>query len=121
MGHTGTLNYWGLEFIGDIGADDAYVYSDSFAVLGAQAGRVVLRDTDGGVDTLNLAAIRTGVDVAPRPSGASAVLGRTSTIDPATAIENVSGGDGADRIAGNAADNRICGGRGADLLRGGRR
>ena len=118
-GHTGVLNSWGMEFIGDAGAGDTYVYTDAYAALGAQANRVVLRDADGGVDTLNLAAIRSGVSVDLRPGGASAVLGRTLTIDPGTLIENVYAGDGADRIAGNAAGNRISGGRGADLLSGG--
>ena len=118
-GYTGVLNSWGLEFIGDTGAGDTYVYTDAFAALGAQANRAVLRDADGGVDTLNLASIRSAVSVDLRPGGVSSVLGRSLTIDAGTVIENVYAGDGDDRIVGNAADNKLSGGRGADQLWGG--
>lgn len=118
-GCVGTLRSWRLDFIGDsAGADDLYVYTDAFASLGATTGRSLVRDTDGGTDTLNFAAIRSAVSVDLTPGAASGVLGRALTIDSETVIENAEGGDGGDWIAGNAAPNRLRGWRGDDSLAG---
>jgi subtilisin-like proprotein convertase family protein len=119
-GQTGTLLSWQLEIIGDQqNAADLFVYTDAFAALGGQAGRAVLSDTDGGRDTMNLAAVTGAVVVDLRPGAASTVAGRGLTIAQGTVIENLFTGDGADRITGNDAANRIAGGRGADTIAGG--
>jgi Ca2+-binding RTX toxin-like protein len=118
-GGTGTLLSWALDVIGDRGADDTYVFTDAYATLGGDAARQVLTDADGGVDTLNLAALTGPAAVDLRPGEASSIAGRPLTLAAGTVIEQVFGGDGADTITGNAAGNRIAGGRGADLLAGG--
>jgi subtilisin-like proprotein convertase family protein len=116
----GTLRSWRLDFIGDASsADDVYVYTDAFASLGTAAARTVVRDTDGGTDALNFAAVHAAVSVDLTPGAASNVLGHALAIDAETVIENVEGGDGSDWIAGNAAPNRLRGWRGDDSLAGG--
>ncbi|MCQ4162491.1 S8 family serine peptidase [Roseomonas sp. GC11] len=119
-GFTGTLNSWKLDFIGDaIGNNDLYIYTDAFATLGADSKRAVLRDLDGGIDTMNFAAIKSAVQIDMNAGAKSVVLGKSLTIAAGTLIENLFTGDGNDTITGNALSNRISGGRGADVIKGG--
>lgn len=119
-GQTGIVNGWRLDFIGDAArVDDTYVYTDDYAGLGSAAARSVLRDDDGGFDTMNLAAVTAAVLVDLAPGGEGLVLGRRLAIAADTSIEAAIGGDGADTLIGNAVANRLTGGRGVDDLRGG--
>ncbi len=117
IGFAGTLNSWGLRFIGAAhDDDDVYIYTDSFAML-AEAGRSELHDA-GGDDTINAAAVtsHSTVDLA---AGHATIDGRAVHMAAGTVIETVLLGDGDDRAVGNAADNRLSGGRGDDTLLGG--
>lgn len=112
----GVLAGWTLHAIGDVpSADDTYVYTDSFAVL-ADPARRVLADPSG-TDTINAAALTT--DCLIDLSGlACTIAGQTLTIGAGTVIEHAIGGDGADALTGNQANNILWGGRGNDVLRG---
>ncbi|MBB97277.1 MAG: furin [Rhodobacteraceae bacterium] len=117
-GDTGTLTYGELQFFGETAdADDLYVYTNEFSDFAGVGNHLLtLNDTNGGIDTLNAAAV----------TAASIItLGGTATIDgqlisSVTGIENVFGGDGDDTLTGDDAANILAGGRGNDLLSGGR-
>lgn len=116
-GDVGTLNSWSMTFLGNApSADDLYVYTNDFASFtGADlASRSVISDADGGVDTLNLAAVTIGsaIDLL---AGTGAIAGKSVTI---AGIEKVYTGDGNDTVTGNAADNGIYTGRGNDAVTG---
>lgn len=114
-GNGGTLNNWSLSFLGnEQSADDLYIYTNEFGNTPEQES--VLSDADGGVDTLNLAAVTTDVTLDLNFGGT--VAGRALVFDLGATIENVYSGDGADTLTGNDVDNFIFSGRGDDLLFG---
>ncbi len=118
-GSTGTLVNWTLKTNGDHAtADDLYVYSNEFATV-AGSDRAVLSDTDGGIDTINAAAVSTGSVIDLNAGASGQIAGRAFSIAEGSQIENAFGGDGNDMLIGNAADNVLLGGRGADMLTGG--
>ncbi|WP_439596055.1 S8 family serine peptidase [Falsiroseomonas sp.] len=98
-------------------ADDNYVYTDAFAGLAGQDGRDLLTDAAGN-DLLNAAAVTGPLLIDLRPGFASRIAGETLTIAPGTLIEDAIGGDGADILRGNAADNLLQGMRGKDRMLG---
>lgn len=118
-GGSGDLAGWNLAFTGNTqSADDVFVYTDEFA--GMSGTRAVLSDTDGGIDTINLAAVSIGDTVLDlRPGTSSLVAGSTLTVASGALIENAFTGYGNDTVTGNDADNTIGGGRGDDILYGG--
>jgi Ca2+-binding RTX toxin-like protein len=99
-------------------ANDLYVYTDEFNEMFALDAdqRGALNDGDGGVDTLNAAALTSGsiVDLA---GGTSRIDGHALAIAGGT-IENVHGGDAGDRLSGSMAANSLFGGRGDDIVLG---
>lgn len=118
-GDTGTLNNWSLNVYGKNGTfDDQYVYTNEYAQLAAASGRNVLNDTDGGLDTINAAAIASAslIDLS---KGEATLAGAHLTIANPGQIENLIGGEFGDSLMGNGADNHLSGGRGNDLLSGG--
>nr|WP_260406828.1 calcium-binding protein [Pseudomonas cichorii] len=118
-GDTGTLNSWSMNVYGKGGtSDDQYVYTNEYAQLAAASGRNVLNDTDGGVDTINAAAIASA-SVIDLSKGQATLAGAQLTISNPGQIENLIGGEFGDSLTGNAADNHLSGGRGDDLLSGG--
>nr|WP_260416210.1 calcium-binding protein [Pseudomonas cichorii] len=118
-GDTGTLNSWSMNVYGKDGmSDDQYVYTNEYAQLAAAGGRNVLNDTDGGVDTINAAAIASA-SVIDLSKGQATLAGAQLTISNPGQIENLIGGEFGDSLIGNAADNHLSGGRGDDLLSGG--
>ncbi len=118
-GDTGTLNSWSMNVYGKGGtSDDQYVYTNEYAQLAAAGGRNVLNDTDGGVDTINAAAIASA-SVIDLSNGQATLAGARLTITNPGQIENLIGGEFGDSLTGNAADNHLSGGRGDDLLSGG--
>ncbi|WP_260417854.1 calcium-binding protein [Pseudomonas cichorii] len=118
-GDTGTLNSWSMNVYGKGGtSDDQYVYTNEYAQLAATGGRNVLNDTDGGVDTINAAAI-SSASVIDLSKGQATLAGAQLTISNPGQIENLIGGEFGDSLTGNAADNHLSGGRGDDLLSGG--
>ncbi len=122
-GNVGTLNSWGLEFLGSAqSTDDLYIFNDEFgAFSGAElAARSVVSETNGGTDTINLAMVTTA-SVIDLSAGTGTVAGNAVTIvtTPGNNIESVYGGDGNDTFTGDAADNLLFGERGDDSLTGG--
>ncbi|MFO0997375.1 MAG: S8 family serine peptidase [Alphaproteobacteria bacterium] len=117
-GDVGTLNAWSLNFIGDAGsANDTYVYTDWFHTVASDPTRALLSDTDGGYDTINLAAVSTNVNLS-LAGGQSLADGASFKVVDNT-IERAFLGDGNDTVTGNALDNALYGGRGNDTLMGG--
>ncbi|WP_183142275.1 calcium-binding protein [Pseudomonas cichorii] len=118
-GDTGTLNSWSMNVYGQGStSDDQYIYTNEYAQLAAAGGRNVLNDTDGGVDTINAAAIASA-SVIDLSKGQATLAGARLTISNPGQIENLIGGEFGDTLTGNAADNHLSGGRGDDLLSGG--
>jgi subtilisin-like proprotein convertase family protein len=116
-GDVGTLDAVTLRAIGAADtADDTFIYTNAFALL-PEAARGTLRDT-AGTDTINAAAVSAAcvIDLA----GLACSIGGTAlAIAPGTVIEHAIGGDGADRITGNALANILWGGRGDDTIAAG--
>ncbi len=115
---TGTLASWNMTFSGHAQqADDVYVYTNALSTFsGADlAARSAVSDTDGGSDTLNLAAVTSNSTV-NLAAGTATVAGKSVTL---AGIDNVYGGDGNDRLTGDGGDNILAGGRGTNTLDGG--
>lgn len=104
--------------------NDVYHYTEEVLdvlSLNGQASRIFLSDTDEGSDWINAAAFFSDLEISLE-SGATSTMADQIFITIAndgTLIENVTTGDGNDRIIGNAADNFIYGGRGNDVMEGG--
>lgn len=98
--------------------DTLYTFTDEFGLLYSEdelAERRVLQDTDGGVDTVNAAAVTSDSRIDLSGATDTQIAGVTLEWN-ATAFENAVGGDGDDVLIGNAADNWLFGGRGADEI-----
>ncbi|MCJ2183911.1 S8 family serine peptidase [Novosphingobium sp. 1949] len=116
---TGTLASVTLTVSGnDTGlANDTYIYTDEFGSLYSGedlATRQVLKDSDGGTDTLNAAAITSNSTIDLSGKTATVLAGIKLTLDGS--IENVFGGDGNDTIHGTVSANAIDTGRGDDTI-----
>jgi len=112
----GTLVSADLQFFGETkDDDDLYVYTEEFSDFAGDGNHLtVLNDTNGGIDTLNAAAVISNSTV--NLDGTATIDGQTIT--SVTGIENVYTGDGNDVINGNDADNILSGGRGDDRING---
>lgn len=118
-GDTGTLNSWSLNVYGKGDTvNDQYVYTNEYAQLATTSGRNVLNDTDGGQDTINAAAI-SNASVIDLSKGQATLAGAQLTISNPEQVEHLIGGEFADTLIGNVANNRLFGGRGDDVLSGG--
>lgn len=119
-GTSGSFGGWTLTLYGKDTADslaDVYVFTNEYADFAAgDAGRLLLTDGDGGIDTVNAAPV-TADSVIDLGGGTSTIDGVALDIDPG--IENAIGGDGNDVLLGNASSNSLSGGRGDDTLEGG--
>ena len=102
-------------------ADDTYIYTEEFSKFtdDGTANRRLLSDTNGGIDTINAAALRSDITLNLEPGQISLLKGNRFQIAEGTVIENAIGGDGNDTITGNSADNQLQGGRNRDSLIGG--
>lgn len=99
-------------------SDDTYVYTDEFGTLYAGAdlsARSVLKDTNGGKDTINAAAV-TSNSVIDLSGGVKTVIAGVTLAVQANTIENAYAGDGKDTLIGSSANNLLSGGRGDDTL-----
>jgi subtilisin-like proprotein convertase family protein len=113
---TGTWNNFNLSFYGNNNTvNDGYVYTDAFSTT--PTSQRTLSDTDGGTDTLQLAALSTNSTV-NLTDGTATIDSTSLTINDAGNFENIIGGWGDDTFTGNDADNLLAGGRGADKLDG---
>ncbi|MDO4698420.1 MAG: S8 family serine peptidase [Pasteurellaceae bacterium] len=114
-GNTGTLHDWSLSFYGKAySGSDTYVYTDEFH--NSQTVDV-LNDMNGGIDTINAAAMD-GIIEVNLSTGKANLAGKALTIINPQQIENVTGGDYNDTLTGNDAANLLIGGRGNDILTG---
>lgn len=118
----GTLHWVDLDLHGRaVQVNDAYHYTDEFGAMAAlsdQAGRRTLRDTDGGQDWIDAAAVSGNATVNLGAGTASTLAGARFSIAAGTVIEHCVTGDGNDRVTGNAAANRLLGMRGNDTMAG---
>ncbi|MBB1248481.1 M10 family metallopeptidase C-terminal domain-containing protein [Rhizobium sp. G21] len=96
------------------GKNDTYYYTNEFSEFVANHSKA-LADKDGGVDLLNAAAV-SSASTLNLATGKGRIDGVAVTIK---GIEDILGGDGADRLTGSKAANALDGARGADLLTGG--
>ncbi|MEM6781160.1 MAG: proprotein convertase P-domain-containing protein, partial [Pseudomonadota bacterium] len=109
-GDTGFLIDWKINFIGNAQtADDLYVFTDDRLPS-------VINDTDGGVDTLNLSAVTSVVNVDLGNTSGHLIGAQAFSFGATTTIENLITGDANDIIEGSSADNILRGGRGNDRL-----
>jgi Ca2+-binding RTX toxin-like protein len=111
---TGTLSAAQMVLNGRSGADDVIVMTNEASDF--LAGGAVLSDTDGGIDTLNAAAVSSAsrIDL----SGATATVIDGVGFAVIDSIEDAAGGDGADTLIGSFAANLLRGFRGGDTLDG---
>jgi Ca2+-binding RTX toxin-like protein/subtilisin-like proprotein convertase family protein len=120
----GTLTGAELYFYGGAATlDDTYIFTNEYSDYagGAFGHTVGVTDTNGGIDTMNLAAVTAASMIYLDPG-----MGMTGSIDGVSiapgqiaGIENVIAGDGNDSLIGNAAENDLQGWRGDDTLGGG--
>ena len=100
-------------------ADDTYIYTDEFgsALYSGDdlAARQILRDEDGGNDTINAAAVTSNSVIDLSGANATIIAGLSVNIG-AGMIENAFTGDGDDTIVGSDAANILTGGRGDDTI-----
>lgn len=121
----GAIDSFKVSFVGDdASANDLYVYTEDFANFtgAALTQRAKLTDTDSGIDSLNVAAVKSG-SIIDLITGKSTIAGKALQIngqtETAKMIENVVTGDGHDKFIGNAAANNFAAGRGNDTVGGG--
>jgi subtilisin-like proprotein convertase family protein len=125
-GDSGTLFAFTVQIYGlkEVAAtNDLYTYTDEFALMLAadEGNRRIMSDTDGGSDTINLAAVSTDVIVSlagAETDGRITFGGRRVTIEAGTQIEAVVTGDGDDQLYGSGAADELRGMRGDDVLDG---
>lgn len=112
-GTAGFIQSWSLNILGDvITPNNTYYFTDEFAGLSTAAYR--LYDRDGGVDTINAAAV-TG-DITLDLRGASGSISGRAFSTGGAVIENIFTGDGRDVITGSNVNNVIRTGRGNDVI-----
>jgi subtilisin-like proprotein convertase family protein len=121
-GNTGTLDNVQFTFYGSAASNnDVYNFTSDFQMLGdIEAGRKVLDDTNGGIDTLNFAAIESNMTI-NMAAGGTVLFGATQVASFASGtahFEKLYAGDGADVLTGNQLNNTIWGVRGLDTIHG---
>jgi hypothetical protein len=95
--------------------NDTYLFAAATATEADQVHEKV----NEGTDTLNFAAMTTGVVVSLGTSSVQNVhTNRTLKLSTSTTVENLTGGNGADTLFGNTVANRLIGGNGNNILVG---
>lgn len=126
IGNSGDITGARLEVYGQTNTlDDTYVFTDEFGKFdGDLKHHFVMFDVDGGIDTINAAAVTTA-SIIDLEGGRYSIAGRSTMGGWGSPddyhnhlIENIIGGDGGDTLGGNEADNYLQGMRGNDTLRG---
>jgi subtilisin family serine protease len=121
--HNDQIGYfyqWEIQFLGTRNqSDDMYIYTDDFANLSQSAlNDRALLDLDGGVDTINLAAV-TIASTVDLTRGYVLINSASAEIENSTLfIENIIGGSNGDTLIGNNLNNNINGRAGNDWLYG---
>lgn len=115
VGNAGVLDDWSLSFLGNAHSNnDLYVYTNEYS--GASGSETIISDSNGGDDTVNMAAV-TGNVVVDLTSGGN-IAGKAISVAGGTVIEDLYTGDGDDSLTGNNVDNLLYGGRGNDSFFG---
>lgn len=116
--YEGTLISAQLEFYGASASNnDVYVFTNEFSdVAGTHGHDTVLTDGNGGIDTLNAAAVTSASDI-DLAAGTATIDG--VLITAVGGIDRIVTGDGDDRVVGDASGNVILSYRGNDTLTGG--
>lgn len=118
-GDTGTISSIEVRAYGSSDVDDNYYFTDEFGSVSAAAtSRRSLADTDGGIDTINIAALTAGASIDLIAGNESTLVGATFKIAANTVIENVIGSWSKDTIVGNSFANILLGNDGDDLIFG---
>lgn len=116
---TGSLQGVTLTLTGNTASnDDTYIYTDEFGTLYAGAdltSRSVLKDTNGGTDAINAAAVTTNSTIDLSAKGKTVIAGITLSLG-ANVIENAYAGDGNDTLTGSSVANILSAGRGDDVV-----
>ncbi|MEM6762716.1 MAG: S8 family serine peptidase, partial [Pseudomonadota bacterium] len=98
--------------------DDRLIYTDEFSEYANINGRSkVLRDTDGGIDTVDASAVTTASIIDIQANKTSRIDG-VELKTRGAGVDHIIGGDGDDFLTGNARKNQIVGGRGDDMIDG---
>ncbi|SEO23373.1 Regulatory P domain of the subtilisin-like proprotein convertase [Gemmobacter aquatilis] len=115
-----TLRSARLDFFGSTAdADDVYHFTDEYlTMLGFDAARATISDSNGGTDWLDLAAVRGGINLNMATGSTFTVAGVNWAALSGT-FENAVAGDGNDTLTGNSGVNILHGMRGDDILDGG--
>lgn len=102
----------------DTSKNDTYIYTDEFGTLYAGADlakRSVLKDANGGTDTINTTAVTSNTTIDLTATKVSTIAGVTLNL-AANTIENVYSGDGNDTLIGSNVANMLSAGRGNDTI-----
>jgi Ca2+-binding RTX toxin-like protein len=111
-----TLRAYGAKDTGD----DTYIYTNEYGDSAGSFGhKTEIKDTDGGRDAINAAAVTASSVITLVPGKSGKVDGKSLKVASDTVIEDAFGGDGADALVGNGVKNVLRGGRGDDELSGG--
>ncbi len=96
--------------------DDVLIFTNEFSDYAGRNGHSKVLGDTAGRDTLNAAAVSaaTTIDLA---KGTGVIDGVKITLRGS--VQDVLGGDGDDKLTGDARANWLAGGRGADTLKGG--
>lgn len=114
-----TLSFAQLDLLGDdFSVDDTYFFTDEFSDYagGAFGHAAAVADRNGGVDTINAAAVGTDTTI-NLAKGIGLIDG--VTVRGLKNIENAFTGDGDDILIGDGGRNDLRGGRGDDVIGGG--
>ena len=104
-----------VSIMGDATQDDRYVFTGAYSDYVGVAGHArAVTDSNGGQDTVNAAALRSGCEI--RLDGSRGVIDGVGV--RFSGIENAIGGDGDNSIIGDSGANRLSGMRGSDRIQG---
>ncbi|MBC3881573.1 S8 family serine peptidase [Undibacterium sp. LX40W] len=137
-GDIGTFESWTIDLIGKAAnKDNTFIYTNEYPYLvTSDPARAMLTDTDGGIDTINAAALGLNNRIDLSKATTSILNGANLTISPTTTIEDATGGsgndtlianaigsvlrgmDGNDTLAGNTGNDKLFGGKGNDSING---
>lgn len=120
-GDTGAFVDWTLTLVGKPDSvDDVYVYTNEYENLASgESARSILRDTNGGFDTINAAALGLDCRIDLTGQTTSILNGKSLTIADGTYIERAISGDGHDTLIASNRDTELRGMGGNDSLHGG--
>ena len=121
----GPLDILALRYL--YGSTSSNTGNDTYTLGDSQSNAQTTINDDGGLDTINAAALLTGVNISLKPGSFSSVGFNKSgfasvnnlTISSSSVIENLIGSNFDDVLIGNDADNRLNGSLGNDWLEGG--